>query len=170
MWLCRAFVIGLVRIAARSGIVLCPNFFLAENALALPDQTLYTAREVAQMIPLYGLKIYHRIRQANGWVQEYLPNASGPPAVEIPTSSLRTPLKPLLEIVFNSPLGTALEQWEMNRKIRKFTAQARTVSELVGETLAETRFSPERCQGHFDGYGKRTMAAFQARVEAVIPT
>ncbi len=156
LWLCRAFIIGLVRFAARRGHQLCPNFFLAETALALPDHTLYIARELTQMIPLYGLDTYQRIRQANSWVCDYLPNAGGPPPIENPASSAPSSLKPLLETLFANPLGTAIERWEMDRKIRKFTAQA--------PAHAEIRFSPERCQGHFDGYGKRTMAAFEARV------
>lgn len=156
LWLCRAFVIGLVRVAARRGYQICPNFFLAETSLTLPDQSLYIARELTQMIPLYGLEIYHRIRQANAWVQDFLPNAGGPPPFEIIPPSSPSPLKSLLETLLSTPPGTALERWEMNRKIRKFTTQA--------PAHAEIRFSAERCQGHFDGYGKRTMAAFEARV------
>ncbi|MCB9135470.1 MAG: hypothetical protein H6636_08590 [Anaerolineales bacterium] len=157
LWLCRAFVIGLVRVAARSGIILCPNFFLAENALALPDHTLYIAREITQMIPLSGRKLYDQLRAANPWVADFLPNADGPPPANLPAFPKRTFPQILTEAVFRSPLGTPVERWEMNRKIRKFTSQA--------PSHAEIRFSPDRCQGHFDGYGKRTMEAFQGRLE-----
>lgn len=160
LWLCRALIIGLVRLTARRGIILCPNFFLAENALELPDRSLYTAREMAQMIPLSGMDIYHRIRQANAWVCDLLPNAGGPPPRIIPTPPTRSaPLKKVAETVLRTPLGGKIESWEMNRKIQKFTSQF--------PTTTETRFSADRCQGHFDGYGKKTMEAFQSRVEAV---
>lgn len=156
LWLCRAMIIGLVRVAARSGLTLCPNFFLTENALALPDQSLYIAREVTQMIPLSGFELYQRFRAANAWVKDFLPNADGPPPVQLPPFNTHPLFQTLTEAIFRSPLGTPLEHWEMNRKIRKFTAQA--------PTHAEIRFSPDRCQGHFDGYGKRTMDAFQGRM------
>lgn len=156
LWLCRAFVIGLVRVAARSGITLCPNFFLAENALALPDRTLYVAREITQMIPLSGIEQYNRLRAENPWVSDFLPNADGPPPVQLSDCASRPLSQFLTEAVFRSPLGAPLERWEMNRKIRKFTAQA--------PAHAEIRFTPDRCQGHFDGYGKRTMDSFQERM------
>jgi len=158
LWLCRAMIIGLVRVAARRGIIICPNFFLAENALELPDRNLYIAREVTQMIPLSGMDIYQRIRQANHWVYELLPNADGPPSCQISAARRQpNPVKNVIETLFHSPLGAGLERWEMNRKIQKFTTNF--------PSTAETRFSPDRCQGHFDGYGKKTMEAFQARLD-----
>lgn len=163
LWLCRAMVIGLVRWAARRGIILCPNFFLAENALSLSERTVYTAREVAQMVPLSGMEVYRRIRVQNAWVNEFLPNAHGTPPRLVPIlNGERHPAQALIEAVFRTSPGTALEKWEMNRKIRKFSRQH--------PTTAETRFSPDRCQGHFDGYGKRTMEAFQARLANVSQT
>jgi len=160
LWLCRALIIGLVRVAARRGIIICPNFFLAENTLELPDRNLYIAREVVQMIPLSGMDIYQRIRQANPWVNELLPNASGPPPRQISISHPRPkPAKQAMETLLRSRLGAGLERWEMNRKIRKFTTHF--------PTTAETRFSPDHCQGHFDGYGKKTMESFQARMDGL---
>ena len=114
------------------------------------------------MIPLSGFSIYQEIRQANCWVQQFLPNADGPPQgpQREPNGKTRKySLQTGLETILRSPLGKSLENWEMNRKIHKFTSQF--------ANTAETRFSPERCQGHFDGYGKRTMESFQTRLKMV---
>src|SRR5579859_7139563 len=40
LWLCRALVVGLVRLAAMRGVVLCPNYFLSEQALVLSERNL----------------------------------------------------------------------------------------------------------------------------------
>ncbi len=153
LWLCRAIVVGLVRWAARHGVTLCPNYFLSERALALEDRNLFTAHELAQMIPLFGGPIYQRMRAQNVWTTRFLPNADGPPwSVEVTPAGGRW-IRASLEAIGRAPPGAWLEAWEMRRKIRKFSAREG----------GEVRFDPDHCQGHFDGHGQRTMAAFAER-------
>ena len=73
VWLARAFAIVLVRLAKRRGIVVCPNYLLAESALAQQKQDLFVAHEVTQMIPLYGRALYERMRAQNHWVATISP-------------------------------------------------------------------------------------------------
>src|SRR5205085_8843103 len=62
LWLCRALIVGLVRVAALRGTELCPNYFLSERALVLHERNLFIAHEVAQMVPVAGLETYQRMR------------------------------------------------------------------------------------------------------------
>ena len=79
VWLTRASTIMVVRYAARRGHELCPNYFLAEHALHMDGRDLYGAHELAQMVPVTGGSVYRRLREANPWITEFLPNASGAP-------------------------------------------------------------------------------------------
>jgi hypothetical protein len=169
LWLCRAMAILLVRLAALNGDVLCPNYFLSENALTFDDHNLYTAHELTQMVPLARMDIYHRIRQLNLWTASYLPNAGGPPdrafdgENRITRDSTPTGLQLAAEtILFAPPIGSRLERWEMNRKIRKFSANGTPAHQKSGSS--ETSFCQDWCKGHFDGHGQRTLAAFQERL------
>jgi hypothetical protein len=155
LWVCRAFVIALVRLAARRNIELCPNYFVSERALRFPEQNLYTAHELAQMIPLFGLRIYQRMRQLNNWTQAFLPNADGPPAgrdvtIEAPSFPGRTG-----EVLLRSPVGKRLERWEMERKINKFRR--------YHQNWQESDFSPDRCKGHFDNHQQQTLNSYYGR-------
>jgi hypothetical protein len=157
LWICRAFVIVLVRLAARRNIELCPNYFVSQRALLFPEQNLYTAHELAQMVPLFGLPVYYKMRQLNRWTEAFLPNAGGPPdppAASSPISVSRFP-RAAGEAILRLTAGRRLERWEMGRKIQKFRRYYRD--------WQESDFSTDRCKGHFDNHQQRTLSRYYCR-------
>lgn len=167
LWLSRAFVILIVRLAATRGVRLCPNYLLAERALVFPEQTLYAAHELAQMVPLSGYDVYRRIRRLNDWVNEWLPNATNAPDLPAMPAEARGPsrLQRLLERALESRLGQRLEQWEMERKLARFSRQA--VQGAPGTGTMEAQFTADWCKGHFDGHARQIMNAYGERVQAL---
>jgi hypothetical protein len=69
-------IVLLVQLASQYGDIICPNYILSENAFLQSDQSLYTAHEIVQMIPLHGIEIYKRFRDVNRWTEIFLPNAN----------------------------------------------------------------------------------------------
>ena len=160
LWLCRALIIGVVRMAARRGVLLCPNYFISERALALDEHNLFTAHELAQMVPISGQTVYHRIRRLNPWVYRFLPNAKGPPRHVEERAPRHRFLGALAESALRTPLGARLERWEMERKIRKLTRQLQTQEARE----IEAAFCADWCKGHFDSHGHRALHAFAERL------
>src|SRR5512133_67117 len=180
LWLCRALVVGLGKLAGRRGDVICPNFFLSESALEMGTPNLFTAHELAQMVPMAGIEIFRRMRELNSWAVHYLPNAFDMPrrvVAETEEMGLKAALygawnedpdaRPLLrsaaEGVLRTPLGGSLERWEMGRKMRKLSLQSERV-ECEQSPAAEINLSPERCKGHFDNHQQRTLEAYTQRL------
>lgn len=165
LWLCRALNVIIVRLAARRGLVICPNYFLDEDSLHFPDQTLYTARELTQMIPIYGLDVYQKMRSQNEWTADFLPNAFGSPRpvqqYEVQKRPFFRLLSRMTETLLGSKLGELLEKWEMKQKIRKF--------QTSHNNLNETAFSPHWCKGHFDGHQKYAMQAYKKQLASSTP-
>jgi hypothetical protein len=158
LWLCRAFVIALVRSAARRGDIICPNYFVSTRALTVTEHNLYTAHEMAQMVPVAGVDLYHRMREMNAWVQEYLPNAGGAPK-EAPVSAAGPRLGwAAAEALLRTPPGAWLEHWEMDRKVSKLETQ------MTAGDPVEAEFGADWCKGHFGGYGRRTLGAMAERI------
>ncbi len=162
VWLCRAFAVMLVRLAGLRGIELCPNYFISENALTFQERNLYTAHEVAQMVPLHGLQIYADLRQQNPWTFDFLPNAVDAPQPEglkaidrrqIGALSRRTQMA--AEDLLRSPAGRWLEKWEMERKIRKLALQGQ---------WRESQFSSSCCKGHFHHHQSQAMDSYESRL------
>ncbi len=174
LWLCRAAIIALTKVAALQGDTICPNYLLSETSLLLKEQNFYTAHEFTQMVPLYGMSVYHRMQTVNEWIQQFLPNATGsPPLAEkwfrschwhgiVPTKRNYAGLvKRMIEGVLQAAPGAWLEQWEMNRKLRKFTRHH--------AQNAECSFSPECCKGHFHKHMTRTLTSLSRRLGEIEP-
>jgi hypothetical protein len=155
LWLTRAMVILLVRWAAIRGTVLCPNYFLSENSLALEDRNLFTAHELVQMIPISGLSIYARMRLLNSWVIKYLPNARNTWQTGENPDLKQSFLQRTGEFILQAPIFNRLEKWEMDRKIRKFTK--------IFDDHPEAVFDRDRCKGHFDDHENQVLEAFLER-------
>ncbi|MBK5277350.1 MAG: nucleotidyltransferase domain-containing protein [Bacteroidia bacterium] len=52
----------------------CINYFVDEDHLEIEEKNLYTATELATLIPLYGKEYYTQLLRANEWTKIYLPN------------------------------------------------------------------------------------------------
>jgi hypothetical protein len=164
LWLCRAFIILLVKVAGWRGDVICPNYFLSEAALALPERDLFTAHELVQMVPLAGQAIYEQMMQMNGWTEIFLPNAS---SVRYPMApSDHHLIKTLLEILLSTPIGDWLERWEMTRKIARFSRQVAEIAQWPDNQypLSEMVFSATQCKGHFNRHGEQTLKTYSTCV------
>ena len=154
LWMTRLMIIAVVRNAALRGFEICPNYFVTERALVIDEQNLYTAHEIAQMVPISGLDTYQRLRDLNPWVDDYLPNAAGPSRYLDNLTFGRQP-RLAAESLLRTPAGDWLERWEMNRKVRKLTQDS--------QAHPESSFTPDQCKGHVDGHGERIIALSQER-------
>jgi hypothetical protein len=157
LWLCRLFVLGVVKLAARRGYVLCPNFILSTDHLRLSERNLFTAHEVVQMVPLERSPWYRAFIEANGWLADFLPNAfAGQTAEARPGSGRPMPAR-LVAGLLSARVFDPLEGWEMRRKVRRLSRRL----EREGGSVA---FSEDECRGHFAAHDARILAAYRQRL------
>ena len=161
LWLCRALILALDRLAGLQGVRLCPNYLVTQRALEFSDHNLYAAHELAQMIPLSGMDVYDEIRALNRWVGRFLPNADGAPHRDqiAPLPLSRSTGVPWLEVLLLTPPVTWLEKWEMDRKIRKLRREN-------GDN-PEASFSADCCKGHSHRHGQKTAQVLCQRLENI---
>src|SRR5712691_7185485 len=158
LWLCRLFILAIVRLAARQGTTLCPNFLLSTDQLRLSERNLFTAHEIAQMIPLTRTPWYHAFLDANGWVRDFLPNAFAEGSTGEAPLDRRSAMRVVTRML-STPLFDPFERWEMERKMRRLLAR----HEREGGSVA---FSVHECRGHFAAHDARILATYSERVAA----
>ncbi len=162
LWLCRALIVLMVRLGHLRGVYLCPNYLLTENGLYFEDNNLFTAREMLQMVPLYGQNFYVKMRELNGWVTDYLPQGKGLNLEKIndQLSPGQNVLKKLGELALGGFLGDLMEKFLQKVQITKHTRLA-----AQRDALDQVVFTADVCKGHYDGHNQKTMSAYQLRLQ-----
>lgn len=107
LWLCRAFLTLFKKIfLLNSYRNFCINYFVDTNSLALPDNNIFTANEIASLLPMYNYNMYLNFMQLNNWYKNYYPN--------ILLRAEQFVIKPFLvkklaEAIFNNNFGNTLD-------------------------------------------------------------
>jgi hypothetical protein len=158
VWLARAFAIAVVRIGRLRGVKICPNYVLAETSLVQTRRDIFLAHEVAQMVPIFGQDYYRRFREANDWVYQQIPNALDPffDADQTATNSGKL-IKKILEVVCGGAIGNWLEQWEYQRKLRRFAADMQTPH-------SSAQVDDTQVKGHFNDHGHPVLQKYDQRL------
>jgi len=101
LWIARTLLVLYKRIfLLNSHKYFCVNYFVDEDHLEIEDKNLFTATELATVIPLYGGKIYSQLLRKNSWIHERFPNFTERPTMNVPGTSTRG-LKKILEAIIN---------------------------------------------------------------------
>ncbi|HET7080559.1 MAG TPA: hypothetical protein VFM49_24250 [Chloroflexia bacterium] len=158
VWICRRLLILAVRGIRVFGDEICPNFILAADSLALPQQDLFIAHELAQMRPAGGHAVYAEMLAANGWLGRYLPNARPWPA-PVARRDRPHPLQRLAERVLSARVLDGWERWELERLRRKLGADP------TGQ--GEVACTPSQCKGHTGHYRRNVLRRFDERRAAL---
>jgi hypothetical protein len=156
VWLARAFALLIGRMTHLLGNTICPNLIVSDQVLEWQTRDIYFARELCQMIPITGARVYARLRHVNSWTRSYLPNASNAPFLSPKTSSEPSLVQKISEFPLLGLFGDRLEAWEMNRKITRFMSQPGFGT--------ETLFNVDICQGNFNHHGLQTKEAYLQRL------
>jgi len=139
VWITRRLIVAVVRLARVLNDDLCPNYIVSEDRLRLDQRDLFTAHELAQMVPHYGFAVYERMLTENDWASEYLPAAFQEPR-HTQREARRTWIRRGLEWLLALRVFDRWERWEMRRLQRKLRPK-------YGDS-AEVICSPDQCKGH----------------------
>ncbi|RYY39144.1 MAG: hypothetical protein EOO08_11480 [Chitinophagaceae bacterium] len=76
LWIARSLLHALKKLSFIVGReeYFCMNYFVDEAGLEIREKNIYTATEIATLLPLQGIDAFHSFFQANDWCRSFLPN------------------------------------------------------------------------------------------------
>jgi hypothetical protein len=149
----------------------CVNYFVDSDHLVIEEKNLFTATELATLIPLSGASLYLKLQQANAWVTHMFPNY-GPRSISGIEESAQSWLKNLLEKIIDLAAPTRLERFFKNLTLRRW-------QKLYGKSYSSAEFhvafktKEYASKNHPNHYQKKIerlyadkVNAFQARLKS----
>lgn len=76
LWIARSFLHAFKKLTFLFNMqhFFCMNYFIDEAELAIIEKNIYTATEIATLLPLRGITVFEKFYAANSWTKNFLPN------------------------------------------------------------------------------------------------
>lgn len=109
LWICRSIMTAFKKVfLLNSKRFLCPNYFLTEDHLEIPEKNIFTATELVTLKPLFNRAKLYDLLAANEWISQFYPNFK---IIGMAKPKSRSPVQRLLEL----PLSDGYtERWDTN--------------------------------------------------------
>lgn len=130
LWISRTIIVLFKRLFFfNSHKYFCCNYFVDLDHLEIEEKNLFTATELATLIPLYGRRHHKKMIEANPWLKKFFPNYEINPAenfVNEGKSSLKMFIERILKAKFFDPLERLFMQMTLKRWKRLYEKKYNT--------------------------------------------
>ena len=113
LWIARILIVLFKRLFYfNSHKYFCCNYFVDTDHLEIEEKNLFTATELATLIPLYNADIYEKLINANRWVHDFFPNYKRRSTENVLNKSTGS-MKRWIETLLKARLGEKLDHYFM---------------------------------------------------------
>jgi hypothetical protein len=95
----------------------CINYFISEDNLEIDEKNIYTATELATLIPTYGSNLYNDFYNANSWLKTYYPNYPKRNTINVSQHKMKLTQK-IIEPFLNQKFGESVDDYCMQMFLR----------------------------------------------------
>jgi hypothetical protein len=120
LWIARTLLVMYKRVFLfNSHKYFCLNYFVDEDHLEIEEKNLFTATELATVIPLYGATQYASLMNANPWLKSFFPNYVPRSTEGVPAGSGKG-LKGIIERTLNLFFPGKIENYFKNITVKRW--------------------------------------------------
>jgi len=159
LWIVRAifsfFILGFSMLNIKK--YFCPNYIIVDSDLEIRDKNIFTATEIASLVPMYNQKMYEDFLAQNIWTNRFMPN-SKPRKAEIKEEK-----KHWLDFLWNGFLFEILDdlmfsiyKWHYGRKFTDLKARSLSPTDV--------NFRKNNYKMHSTGHRGRIISNFEEKL------
>ena len=147
--------------------VFCINYFVDAETLEIEEKNIFTATELATLIPTYGTELYDALYTKNIWIREFYPNFPKRDTVRI-SENKNSIIKKLFEKLLNNSVGDKLDDFAMNLFEKSNHRKYRGYNSKDFQVAFKT--SKRESKHHPKFFQKRVLEAFNNKLKSIEET
>lgn len=143
----------------------CLNYFIDDSSLEITERNIFIAHELLSMAPVSNPALYQRLRKANVWANDFLPNKE---SINISFTGKNNPkpiITKLIERAFNNAFGDKLDSLFL--KLSVFRLRKRFASFTDEEFDEHLKSTKSVSKYHPRGYQKKVLKQLQKELAQV---
>jgi len=144
----------------------CMNYYIDEDDLLIHEKNIYTATEVATLMPLYGDTVFEQFYTVNAWTRSFLPNKCLRLATAKPVK--RSLLKKLVEVSLNNKIGNAVDNLLMGMTKRRWLTKMQMKKKNHRGIIMAMDAGKHYAKPDPFNFQYKLIASYQKRVEQVL--
>jgi hypothetical protein len=142
----------------------CINYFISEDNLEIEEKNIYTATELATLIPTYGSNLYNEFYNANSWLKTYYPNYPKRNTINVSRHKMKLTQK-IIEPFLNQKFGESVDDYCMQMFLR---FDKKIYGELEKEAFEVAFKSRKNISKHHPQYfQKRVLEALNHKIHTL---
>jgi hypothetical protein len=119
LWIARTLLVFYKRLFLfNSHKYFCVNYFVDTDHLEIEEKNLFTATELATVLPLYNAESYDKLHQSNHWLLNFFPNYTSRDTrdvAKLKSSAIKTATEKIL-----APVAELLEKYFMRLTLKRW--------------------------------------------------
>lgn len=164
LWLARTFMHCFKKLTFLAGKQdwFCMNYYVDESMLEIREKNIYTATEVATLLPLRGIGAFQHFFARNKWSRDYLPNHMLRVSY---VEELKNPFsKKIAEIVLNNPLGNLLDYLLMKLTARRWARKTKERKKNRRGVIMSLDANRHFAKPHPDNFQKKLIQVYEQKI------
>ena len=163
LWISRIFLVFFKKLfLLNSYKFFCINYFISTADLEIEEKNIYTAVELATLIPTYGADVYDSLYNSNQWIKQYVPNYPKRDVSNVPQSR-RKISQLIIETLLNNRLGNYFDNKIMELFIKYDEKRYGTLDKETFKLAFKTRKNVSK--HHPNYFQKRVLESLRQKLE-----